>query len=123
MLGTTLSARAIDDVLLGSFPASDPPAWSPGIARVAPPSHEAGGDRASGGDPPRGEPDVRPSRPPEAPDSDPASPTLVQSLVSLVGVAGFALLVPFVILAIGAPVALVIRGAIDLIAWLLSFAG
>jgi hypothetical protein len=122
MLGTTLSARAIDDVLLGSFPASDPPAWSPGIARVAPPIHEAGGQPAGGEDSPRGARDVPPARPADAPDPGPAAPTFVQSLVSLVGVAGFAVLVPFAILAIGAPVARVIRGAIELAAWLLSFA-
>lgn len=27
----------IDEVLADSFPASDPPAWTPGIARTAPP--------------------------------------------------------------------------------------
>jgi hypothetical protein len=28
--------RAIDDVLEDSFPASDPPSWNPGVARVKP---------------------------------------------------------------------------------------
>jgi hypothetical protein len=31
-----MTAQAIDDVLAGTFPASDPPAWTPGIARPAP---------------------------------------------------------------------------------------
>ena len=34
-----LSASWIDDVLTDSFPASDPPSWTPGMARPAP-THE-----------------------------------------------------------------------------------
>ena len=36
MLRTNWTAQAIDDVLAGTFPASDPPAWTPGMARPAP---------------------------------------------------------------------------------------
>jgi hypothetical protein len=36
MLRTNLTAQAIDDVLAGTFPASDPPPWTAGIARPAP---------------------------------------------------------------------------------------
>lgn len=35
------SATWIDDVLADSFPASDPPSWAPGIARLAPPTASA----------------------------------------------------------------------------------
>jgi hypothetical protein len=45
MLRTTLTAQAIDDVLAGSFPASDPPAWTPGIARPAPVNDRPSGVR------------------------------------------------------------------------------
>jgi hypothetical protein len=38
----------IDDTLADSFPASDPPAWTPGIARLTPPvaAGAADSDRA-----------------------------------------------------------------------------
>ena len=35
MFHTTMTAQAIDDVLADTFPASDPPAWTPGMARPA----------------------------------------------------------------------------------------
>jgi hypothetical protein len=33
---SVMTDQAIDDVLVATFPASDPPAWTPGIARPAP---------------------------------------------------------------------------------------
>jgi hypothetical protein len=49
MAYTHLTAQSIDDVLAGTFPASDPPAWTPGMARPAPEiakhEAEAGGAR------------------------------------------------------------------------------
>jgi hypothetical protein len=41
-------------------------------------------------------------------------------LASLAGAAGIALLVPFVILLIGLPVALVIRGIAEAVGWVLA---
>ena len=34
MLRTDLTSDDIDDVLAGTFPASHPPAWTPGLARL-----------------------------------------------------------------------------------------
>ena len=36
MVHSNLTAQAIDDVLADTFPASDPPPWTSGIARPAP---------------------------------------------------------------------------------------
>ena len=89
--------QAMDQTLADSFPASDPPSWTPGIAHPNPviglqqPSQrsEAGADAgartgssglSSGGR------------------------TFLQGLVSLAGAAGIALLVPFAILLVGLPV-------------------
>jgi hypothetical protein len=57
MLRTTLTAQAIDEVLAGSFPASDPPAWTPGMARPAPEIAEG----AASGTPQDGTNDLRAS--------------------------------------------------------------
>lgn len=109
MVRVDLTAQAIDDVLAGTFPASDPPAWTPGIARLAPqrttratdtgpPAAEANEARASGV--------IDVSR---STDSD---RTFGQALMSSVGAAGLALLVPLAILAVGTPVALGVRGLV-----------
>jgi len=36
MVHSNWTAQAIDDVLADTFPASDPPSWTPGIVRPAP---------------------------------------------------------------------------------------
>ena len=103
-----MTAQAIDDVLAGTFPASDPPSWTPGIARPAPAGPAPYVDRASAqgakADVRTGVIDV--SRSPDA------ERTFAQALGSLIAATGLALLVPLVILAIGAPAALGIRGAL-----------
>ena len=47
-----------------------------------------------------------------------ADRTFIDALISLAGAAGIALLVPFVILLIGMPVALAVRGLLEVIGWL-----
>jgi hypothetical protein len=114
--------RAIDDVLADSFPASDPPSWNPGITRLALGGNLA--DRASGhtpltdaGERWHGLSDV-------VDISRPTSQgrTFLQGLVSLTGAAGIALLVPFVILLIGLPIALAVRGLLEVAGWVLGVA-
>jgi hypothetical protein len=110
-----VAERAIDDVLKGSFPASDPPSWNPGVARPDPsvrkrvddaPTIDAGaGARAIG------VMDV--SRPH-------AERTFLQALVSWAGAAAISMAVPFVVLLIGLPFALAIRGLLELITWVLG---
>jgi hypothetical protein len=106
--------RAIDDVLADSFPASDPPSWNPGVTRPEPAvslDHRAAQSArmaAGSGTTPAGVIDVS-SRSREA--------TFIDALISLAGVAGIALLVPLAILLIAMPVALTIRGLVDVTGW------
>ena len=112
--------RAIDDVLADSFPASDPPSWNPGVTRLnldgqlayrssghTPISHA--GERGNG---PSDVIDV--SRPTGG------GRTFLQGLISLAGAAGIALAAPFVILLIGLPVALAVRGLLEAVGWVLG---
>jgi hypothetical protein len=113
MLHTNLTAQAIDDVLIGTFPASDPPAWTPGVVRPAPAVDDQGtpADRPqSGAADRRGVIDV----------SRRTHDTPAQKLTALVGAAGLSLTVPFVVLAIGLPVALGVRGLLELAEWLVA---
>ena len=109
---------AIDDTLEASFPASDPPAWNPGLARPIPGDalrHRADYTRASA---------ARDSTVAATPGViDVSRPyaserTALQALVSLAGAAGVALMVPSTILLVGLPIALGLRGFLETLLWL-----
>jgi hypothetical protein len=112
--------RAIDDVLADSFPASDPPSWNSGITRLHLDRNLA--PRASGqtrltdaGERGNGLSHVIDvSRPAHG------GRTFLQGLTSLAGAAGIALAVPFVILLIGLPVAVAVRGLLEAVGWVLG---
>ena len=113
--------RAIDDVLADSFPASDPPSWNTGITRLA-----LGGDLAdrASGDTPLTDAARWAGLSDVVDVSRPTSEgrTFLQGLVSLTGAAGIALVVPFVILLIGLPIAFAVRGLLEVVGWVLGVA-
>jgi hypothetical protein len=112
--------RAIDDVLADSFPASDPPSWNPGITRLALSGNLADGASGHTRSPMRrdGQGSVMSltSRGQQAKDVrffKDWSPSLEQRA---------SLVIPFVILLIGLPIALAVRGLLEVVGWVLGIA-
>ena len=109
--------RALDSVLADSFPASDPPSWTLGITRPKP-ERQATNDEPVATDATRvalvSEDAIDMSRPAMAEGK------LLKGLASLAGAAGITLLVPLVILVIGTPIALAVRGVVEAASWMLA---
>jgi hypothetical protein len=102
----------LDQILADSFPASDPPSWTLGIARPA----SDGANRQVGAA------DVATVRENviDVSRHTLGGRTLIRGLVSLTGAAGIILLVPIAILIIGLPVALVVRLLVEAVPWLFT---
>lgn len=116
-----IAERALDQILADSFPASDPPPWTLGVAsrELPEPALSAPGRGVTAG----AGGDVEPVRR-EGPEMSPPIETrrpILPGLVSLVGAADIAVLVPVVILLVGLPVVLMVRGVADAIGWLLAW--
>jgi hypothetical protein len=108
--------RAVDSVLADSFPASDPPSWTLGITRPQPERQGTRDEIPMLEDRRAGlvrETVIDVSRPTYR-------RTFLKGVLALAGAAGIALLVPFVILLIGLPIALAVRGVVEAASWLLA---
>lgn len=121
---TEENERAVDQTLADSFPASDPPPWTLGIAhpyseaqafpRV--PLSSADAVRDEGPQPRGGANGVVIVQ-----GGSRSQRTMIQWLATLAGAMGVALLVPIAILIVGLPVVLVVRGVVEAVEWATTF--
>jgi hypothetical protein len=114
--GRLAAEQALDQVLADSFPASDPPSWNPGIALLNPVGSKPHAEHAKAvAD---AESTARAADIIDVSRAGVEDRTFLQGFVSLAGAAGIALFVPFVILLVGLPIVLSVRGVLKLLSWL-----
>ncbi len=115
----------IDDALAASFPASDPPSWNPGRARLGPVDTLRSGSVSRLVRVPLASNRVVPEIPGVVDVSRPerSERTALQIVTSIAAATGIALLVPVVILLVGLPIVLAIRGMAEVVLWLVSGLG
>ena len=111
--------HAIDDVLADSFPASDPPSWNSGVARLDAVAGRSGRQAAVGEASTAGALESTTGGDRVIGVSRPMTErTFVQGFVSLAGAVGIALLAPFAVILVGLPVVAGVRALLEAIAWL-----
>jgi hypothetical protein len=109
---------AVDSVLADSFPASDPPSWTLGIAHPPPERQATNVERVLAPDARRAVPVRDNVTAVPRPSGD--GRTFLKGLVSLAGAVGLVLLLPFALLLIGIPIAFAVRGVAEVASWLLA---
>jgi hypothetical protein len=114
----SIAERVIDETLVDSFPASDPPSWNTGVARPDP--IVSFGNRDAYKSIPYAAGRLKFTHIAYVPRRSGGVRTLAQILRSLAGATGVVLLVPFAILLVGLPVALAVRGVLEAIQWLVG---
>ena len=114
--------RALDQVLADSFPASDPPPWTLGVARRdSEPTAIARGLVADSAGAEVARPGVLVNDVVILGGGSRGPRTPIQRLATLAGAMGVALMVPVAILVVGLPVVLLVRGIVEAITWLMTF--